>query len=975
MASARTPSLDTQPSTPGPRPKRRASWHRQASRPIIWWMAALLISVGVHPVIPQYRWLLVHMVTLGLVTTSVMLWGQHFAEALLKTRLAEETRPTQVRRLWIHTGMIAVTMIGMVAGLPVVTVLGAVGVSATVLWWAGFLIQQIRAAVAPRFAFVIRTYATAAMLLPIGAALGAVLAFSPGEPWQGRLLLAHQLVNILGFLGLTACATLFTLWPTILRTRMRLERAQRTSAMLIVMLVGLLIAVGGALMNNVLMGAAGLVLYLVGFLVIASELARLAVQSARQKHAAEVPLFPALSMGAGIVWFAGTLVALLVMWISHTGAPVGEAAASPLNFSLLASTVKALTVPFVVGFGLQLLLGAMSFLMPTIMGGGPRAVQAGLAEMSRLAVFRVVALNLAIALFALSESDALLPRALFLGLTFGTGAPEQFGSVSRILVSLLALLVLASFIVLMKRMVRASVRERLQQRADLGMPAAPPTQTGQLAQAGRPAETARPTDSAATNLNRRHLTGAVLAVASVLGLSAMGRAADPAATGSAASGSGSSPGAGTGDGTAAVLPTGRTTSVTVRAKDTMRFDPDRITVPAGDELVITVINDDPTQIHDLVLDTGAASGRISAGQRATLKAGVIDRSITGWCSIVGHRSMGMELQIVADGAPSGTESSSDSRTAGHSHHGAEPGDAGADPLARVTADFGEVPSVTARDPRMPEPVGPALEITAGEKELEIAPGVMMQAMPFNGTVMGPVIRADLGQEIAVTVTNRGAMEHSMDFHAGTVSPSVYMQGIKPGASLHYPLTTDHAGIWLYHCSTMPMTHHLSGGMFGAVIVPPRGIAAADREYVLVQSDHYLSPTEKSGTGAHAISADKIHAERPDFTVFNGHATQYVHEPLTAKVGERIRIWVLAAGPTRSLSFHVVGAVFDTVFKEGEYLLRPDNPNGGGAQALDLSSAQGGFVEMVFREPGTYTAVNHAFADMERGARALITVTQ
>ncbi|MDN5688967.1 MAG: hypothetical protein L0G94_20145 [Brachybacterium sp.] len=47
--------------------------------------------------------------------------------------------------------------------------------------------------------------------MPLGAGLGAALAFSPGEPWQGRLLLAHQLVNVLGFVGITVTGTLLTL--------------------------------------------------------------------------------------------------------------------------------------------------------------------------------------------------------------------------------------------------------------------------------------------------------------------------------------------------------------------------------------------------------------------------------------------------------------------------------------------------------------------------------------------------------------------------------------------------------------------------------------------------------------------------------------------------------------------------------------------------------------------------------------------
>ncbi|MFK9251253.1 hypothetical protein ACJEJ6_25740, partial [Escherichia coli] len=66
--------------------------------------------------------------------------------------------------------------------------------------------------------------------------------------------------------------------------------------------------------------------------------------------------------------------------------------------------------------------------------------------------------------------------------------------------------------------------------------------------------------------------------------------------------------------------------------------------------------------------------------------------------------------------------------------------------------------------------------------------------------------------------------------------------------------------------------------------------------------------------------------------------------------------------------------FDTVFKEGAYTLKRGNPEGGGCQALDLASAQGGFVEMVFEEPGRYTFVNHSFVEMERGAKGFIEVT-
>ena len=114
-------------------------------------------------------------------------------------------------------------------------------------------------------------------------------------------------------------------------------------------------------------------------------------------------------------------------------------------------------------------------------------------------------------------------------------------------------------------------------------------------------------------------------------------------------------------------------------------------------------------------------------------------------------------------------------------------------------------------------------------------------------------------------------------------------------------------------------------------------------------------------------------------VFNGYAGQYDHAPLTAKVGERVRVWVLDAGPDRATSFHVVGDQFDTVFAEGGYLLRrgrgPAGGTGGGSQALALGPAQGGFVELGFPEPGRYPFVSHAMVDAERGAHGVFEVTR
>jgi nitrite reductase (NO-forming) len=107
----------------------------------------------------------------------------------------------------------------------------------------------------------------------------------------------------------------------------------------------------------------------------------------------------------------------------------------------------------------------------------------------------------------------------------------------------------------------------------------------------------------------------------------------------------------------------------------------------------------------------------------------------------------------------------------------------------------------------------------------------------------------------------------------------------------------------------------------------------------------------------------------DAVVFNGYVNQYKHAPIRVEPGERVRAWVLDAGPSGNSSFHIVGTIFDTVYKEGQYLLQP-GPDRGGSQALDLQAAQGGFVEFTFDEAGLYPIVTHSFANVGKGALGL-----
>ncbi|MFG2042458.1 multicopper oxidase domain-containing protein [Dactylosporangium sp. NPDC048998] len=411
---------------------------------------------------------------------------------------------------------------------------------------------------------------------------------------------------------------------------------------------------------------------------------------------------------------------------------------------------------------------------------------------------------------------------------------------------------------------------------------------------------------------------------------------------------------------AAVTATGHTTTLPVTAKG-MRYQPDHLAVPAGDRLVIVLTNADDRR-HDLVLANGARTSLLGKGDTARLDAGIIGGTVQGWCSQPAHRASGMTLTITATGTASGAEPAAGSTAAMPGMTGT----AGADRLDPM-ADPG--PGFTARDAALPPaPAGREHRITLHAQQVrrDVAAGINQQLWTFNGTTPAPVLRGRIGDTFEVTLVNDTTVEHGIDFHVAALAPDTGMRTVEPGQSIVYRFTAGRAGIWMYHCSAMPMLYHVGNGMYGALIIDPPDLSPVDGEYLLVQSEFYLGAQGQAGDAA------KMASGRPDVVVFNGYASQYAFRPLTARAGQRVRIWLLDAGPNRSTAFHVVGAPFDTVYAEGGYRLRPADP--GGAQILDLAPGSGGFIETRFDQPGGYPFLSHALADADLGARGTIRVT-
>ena len=290
---------------------------------------------------------------------------------------------------------------------------------------------------------------------------------------------------------------------------------------------------------------------------------------------------------------------------------------------------------------------------------------------------------------------------------------------------------------------------------------------------------------------------------------------------------------------------------------------------------------------------------------------------------------------------------------------------------------------TELKPVDPEPVK-TIQIDTTHKIIEIAPGVKFSGWTFGDQVPGPTMRARVGDRIKFSMTNRSdepvpgsvafaaPMMHSMDFHAAMVSPQDKYRSIAPGQTISFEFVLNYPGVFMYHCGTPMILEHIASGMYGAIVVEPRGgyPTKVDREYVVVQSEFYTKldadGRKVDGQPLYVLDGERLRSKQPSYTVFNGAHNKMIKQPLPAKPGERVRLFVLNVGPSNTSSFHVVGTIFDRVWMDGN----PDNQFRG-MQTVLLGSSNAAIVEFMVPEAGSYIMVDHHFANASQGAIGLI----
>ncbi|MGH7677336.1 MAG: multicopper oxidase domain-containing protein, partial [Gemmatimonadaceae bacterium] len=229
-------------------------------------------------------------------------------------------------------------------------------------------------------------------------------------------------------------------------------------------------------------------------------------------------------------------------------------------------------------------------------------------------------------------------------------------------------------------------------------------------------------------------------------------------------------------------------------------------------------------------------------------------------------------------------------------------------------DFGAVRTATA--PAYDAVLAPASDADVKEfiipithDTIEISKGVKYEGWTFGGTVPGPTLRVREGDVVRVKVVNKSPMPHSIDFHSARIPANVAYRMVVPGDTVSFQFVASDPGAYLVHCGTPPITMHLMQGMYFAIIVDPKDGwgTDVDKELVFVQSEFYAKTDSAKRTVPDWHSAM---AKQASHVVFNGRSFQYKDHPIKVDEGDRVRIFVVDAGPTFRSDFHIVGAIFD-----------------------------------------------------------------
>jgi nitrite reductase (NO-forming) len=286
--------------------------------------------------------------------------------------------------------------------------------------------------------------------------------------------------------------------------------------------------------------------------------------------------------------------------------------------------------------------------------------------------------------------------------------------------------------------------------------------------------------------------------------------------------------------------------------------------------------------------------------------------------------------------------------------------------------------VPLAQPRIEAPIpqrGPTLvkyEVETREVTALMDDGISYTYWTFGNTVPGPMLRVRQGDTVELTLKNAAdsKVSHSIDLHAVTgPGGGAKATQLAPGESATITFKALNPGVYVYHCATPLVPHHIASGMYGLIVVePPEGLPAVDHEFYVMQGDFYLEG-DRAEKGLHDFAMQQMTDEHPTYVVFNGSVGSLTGaNALKAKVGEKVRIFFGVGGPNITSSFHVIGEIFDNLYPEGA-----TSPVHHNVQTTLVPAGGATVAEFTVDYPGTYVLVDHSLGRMTKGAVGMLDV--
>jgi len=403
-------------------------------------------------------------------------------------------------------------------------------------------------------------------------------------------------------------------------------------------------------------------------------------------------------------------------------------------------------------------------------------------------------------------------------------------------------------------------------------------------------------------------------------------------------------------------------------------NPDLI-VNLGDTVKITVINGDPA-LHDLRIDEfGVYTGELLQDEQTVTIEFIADHpgNFTYYCSIPGHQQIGMEglIQVVGT-VVIGDEEAMDESLVDEGH---DSGDMNHN-MDVVTASpaIEDAVSIIRNPADLPAPINNngspqhhIVDMTAVEVDGQLADGTTFRYMTFDGQVPGPMLRMTVGDTMELRLHNEieSLLPHSIDLHAvtGPGGGAEFTQVLADETKV-FNFRALQPGLYVYHCATASIGHHISSGMYGLILVEPvGGLPPVDHEFYVMQGEIYTA--QPFGTeGNLDFSHEKMLDEDPEYYVFNGAAGALTLDDyaMRTEVGDTVRIYFGVGGPNKISSFHMIGEIFDRVYDEGSLTSEPLTD----VQTTLVSPGGSTVVEFTMDVPGRYIMVDHALSRLERG---------